>query len=350
MSGSKLGVINPDEKLFSSAEERRTGKIWDLSKKKENQVYAAHNESPMYKSVLCTDIEKGHCHGTLFRFNFRKEFSKLSKTVYTHKKIIELFDSFKQEGHLALIFMKNLEKIEFYVREKGQHDAKLVRSFSVEASSLPDLRRKKREFMQQLKTRNNQSCFSQELIFEASISTKETNTMETTVFDYSVIHYYAGNALADENNLIKAEEANELGFIPLVGMAYPKERDLHTGGHIFCALPLPLLGTATTGLPVHVNGFFALGPDRKDLKWSSLSAECSDKQILWNQFLISIVLPVAYLKLFRQLKLTGLSTDKVYGSFPDTRVVDVKWKQLAISFYNKLLDIDCVWTNAKTGK
>ena len=70
-------------------------------------------------------------------------------------------------------------------------------------------------------------------------------------------------------------------------------------GHLFCFLPLPLESKSLTGLPVHVNGFFALSQNRRHLKWPSADQDetLTDKSLLWNKGLLQEVLPKAYAEL-----------------------------------------------------
>ena len=68
-------------------------------------------------------------------------------------------------------------------------------------------------------------------------------------------------------------------------------------GHVFCFLPLPLEQKTPTGLPVHVNGFFALEQNRKYIKWPSgyhARQDFMDKRLLWNQCMLKEALPKAY--------------------------------------------------------
>ena len=96
---------------------------------------------------------------------------------------------------------------------------------------------------------------------------------------------------------------------------------------------------------VHVNGFFALGQDRKDLKWKSLatSGRSNDKTVNWNEHLLTKLLPLVYVQLFNFMKtrlqgtrLEKNSLDEFYGAWPNLNDVDDKWKQVLPAF-NKLM-------------
>ena len=130
MSGSKLGIINPDERLFSETGERKTGKYWDFSKSKSGAEISYHKDSSdIFEKLLNTDAKTGRCNGTLFRFVLRKSPSKLSETIYNDRKMQGLLKSFESEGNLALLFLRSLKNIEFYHRAKDCDDATLLFSF-----------------------------------------------------------------------------------------------------------------------------------------------------------------------------------------------------------------------------
>ena len=75
-----------------------------------------------------------------------------------------------------------------------------------------------------------------------------------------------------------------------------EEDDDKPGGHVFCFLPLSLEQKSSTGLPVHVNGYFSISQNRRHLKWptaglksKSDKVECAlhvryvtRKQTLWS--------------------------------------------------------------------
>ena len=74
-----------------------------------------------YKGIFdCSDevFSRGFYDGTLFRFPLRKTSSELSETVYSADKVETLFESFKADSHLMLLFLQYLEEIELYVREE----------------------------------------------------------------------------------------------------------------------------------------------------------------------------------------------------------------------------------------
>ena len=350
MSGKYLGIINPDEQLFSDESARRTGKYLDFEKHPPTITYHKDVERVL-REVLNTDTVEGRCNGTVFRFTFRKEASKLSETKYNEERVKDLFHAFKTEGHLALVFLKNLAKIEFYARAKGSNRAKLLFSFSVHPDSNENPRSEECQFMNDVKKAlSDNSSATIHLVNNVTIESiinDDPSATKTTHRSYVIVHFYGGELLQKEHEFISEKEAKDLGLIPLVGLAYRLSEEQSTDGHIYCALPLPVIEEKVTGLSVHVNGYFALGPDRKDLKWPPTEQDASnDNDISWNMFLLQKVLPAAYMKLFLHLKKPQPTADVVYNVLPDLNEVDSKWKKFADKVLSKVFKEECVWSDA----
>ena len=82
-------------------------------------------------------------------------------------------------------------------------------------------------------------------------------------------------------------------------------------GRVFCFLPLP----RSTGLPVHVNGFFSVRSDRKGLDDEEHS---KDVRVLWNHCLTEQVLPRTYLHFLKALvKVLGTQLHHAVGKNRD---------------------------------
>ncbi|XP_053402674.1 uncharacterized protein LOC128557994 [Mercenaria mercenaria] len=118
---------------------------------------------------------------------------------------------------------------------------------------------------------------------------------------WQVVNYFVGNSASSDFKRLILDE--DLGYSPYVGVASPlNEAKTRFEGHVFCFLPLPREGSRLTGLPVHVNGFFALSQNRHHLKWETdeqKGKKIDDKNILWNKYLIKEALPRAYSRLIQ---------------------------------------------------
>ncbi len=205
----------------------------------------------------------------------------------------------------------------------------------------------------------------------------EDETQEVRTYKWLVTTHYCGGQVSA--TFRKLYQDAELSFPPWVGVAMPlklPESDDVTSfredasdseyyslgsedGHVFCFLPLPLDRPIATGLPVHVNGFFALELNRKYLKWPTAnqrSDELTDKRLLWNQCLLTEGLPRAYAKLLLDAidmhamgKLPDITIRTIYRAFPDMKKVEKKWDVILAPLYAEVFKHRVVFTEARKG-
>ena len=348
MSGYKLGILNPDETLFSTGRIRESGKLFDFRDDTLKKLSHHQDTSGVFNDILNVDTQTGLCEGTTFRFRLRGQPSELSQTIYDAQRIHKLFEHFKAEGHLALIFLKNISQVEFYIRN-GKGNATLYCSFTVQQESGRIDRTEEKSFMSDVKKAyQNDKPEEYSAINTIKITYTEgyTKRLMTTYF---TLNHYAGDLLEEESELITKEKAKSKGYIPLVGIALDISGKKSSQCHIFCTLPLPVFERKTTGLPVHVNGFFAIAENRKDLKWLATgSAKDNDTDALWNAFLLEKVFPRAYAYFFLQLRdknLLSFSKENMYNVLPDIGETNDKWQMLAKNTLTTIFEKEkCVYS------
>ncbi|XP_061181059.1 sacsin-like [Saccostrea echinata] len=113
----------------------------------------------------------------------------------------------------------------------------------------------------------------------------------------------------------------------------------------FCFLPLQ----CSTGLPVHINGHFALNSSRTNI-WRDDGKYQHTVKGSWNELILSEILPFAYITSLQFLKeilfpgLQGIHADNidVYNSFFPVidRIKDDIWKTVAKMLYHKVVLYD----------
>ena len=298
---SQIGVIDPHEKCF---EEGRTGYSWDIRDDRDIMNTIPDQFAP-YRGVFdgSEDIfTTGSYTGTLFRFPLRTEPSKLSETLYSGDKINDLFNSFMADAHLVLLFMQHLESIELYAREELEREPTRMFQVRISEASLPLVRERRRKF---------QETISSGQLLPHSLHVTYPITIETVQYhqgveagkyshSYLVTNYVCGGDLSSEFQALVVDPS--LSYLPLVGVAMalpssPQDSVPEIQGHVFCVLPLPVQKTSLTGLPVHVNGFFALTQNRGQIKFPTAEQEgqpLTDKSLKWNQCLLEEAIPQAY--------------------------------------------------------
>ena len=102
-------------------------------------------------------------------------------------------------------------------------------------------------------------------------------------------------------------------------------------GKLFCYLPLPI----KSGLPVHVNGAFAVASSRRSLK--EKTADDKDSMgVEWNKSLMQDSVCEAYLDLLEDFKTLASDKYQFYSLWPRTCEVEQNCEPLARSFYQSL--------------
>jgi len=178
-----------------------------------------------------------------------------------------------------------------------------------------------------------------------------SKSVEKKIYRYWVNEFFAGGKVS--KILSELRDDPSVSRIPLVGTAIdldgsssvrsklsslvPTKQDDNSAaeeekrapcGKIFCFLPLAVQEVSATGLPVHVNGYFAISQNRQHLKWPAVGQSIeSDKCLLWNHHLISELIPRSYTDLLVVSTRSKLFTaDEVYAAIPNVVEVDEKWQ------------------------
>ena len=355
-------MFDPHKAYFKTEDEEcTTGHQWRFE---EDSAATSLTESPdqfaPYDGIFgCQTGSLGTGYnGTLFRFPLRDCESKLSKNLYSAERLQERFESFEMDAHMPLLFLNNLESIEFYVREEHMSSPTKTFEVRIEEGSLKEVRAKRREFVEQIQHLKKGE------VPETSVSVPYLVTITCTRHGeqersesrrFRITNFIAGKELvSDAQALIEAED---LSYLPRVGVAVPLDqtsRSEDSQGHLFCFLPLPVEKKSLTGLPVHVNGFFALEQNRRHLKWPTPDQEeggkeLTDESLKWNKFLVEKVVPQAYADLLLKSK-TELPLDAFYGAWPDPTKADPKWQKMLAALYKKLLSHATFYTTADGGR
>ena len=301
MSTSQIGIIDPHEKCFG---ERRTGNSWDIRKDRDI-MNAIPDQFAPYRGVFdCPEdiFTRGSYKGTLFRFPLRTEQSKLSETLYSAEKVNDLFNGFMADAHLVLLFMQHLESIELYAREELESKPRRMFQVRISEESLPLVREKRKEFQESVPS-GQLLPHSVHVTYAITIEAVQyCQGVETGKFSHSflVTNYVCGGKISSEFQELVVDTS--LSYLPLVGVAMalpssPQDSVPEIQGHVFCVLPLPVQKTSLTGLPLHVNGFFALTQNRGHIKFPTAEQEghaLTDKSLKWNKCLLEEAIPQAY--------------------------------------------------------
>ena len=354
LSGNRLFVIDPHEKYFKVKGSMTSGFMWNLAEQKTEIRRLTHQFDPYRGIFNCSQrsFDKGNFDGTMFRFPMRNTLSPLSDQIYKHEKVMELFSSFKSNAYLILVFLKHLEEIVLCTRAVGEDKSQPLFTVRVAQSCLESVRHYRSQFLTDIE-RNPTPATSLKTTYLMEVETvqyKEDGSHQTDVRRLLVSEMYGGGDVSVELQTLQQDP--KLGFMPLVGAAMElkprseteevkpeSNKDVELCGQVFCILPLAVEQKSSTGLPVHINGYFAVGQNRRHLKWPSTGQSISsDKSLQWNQCLLSQLVPECYVKLVMSAIQLSQSVQDVYAAVPDLEKVDEKWSIVLKPFFVQLLD------------
>ena len=112
---------------------------------------------------------------------------------------------------------------------------------------------------------------------------------------------------------------------------------------MFCFLPLPDSIEVNPPLPVSVHGTFGLNKDRHHLKWMTSDMK-NDDGALWNEILLSKLLPSCYAECLDLLK-EKFTPDAFYSNWPSASVIsNTNWKIILFPLFLLLLQGQYFWS------
>ncbi|CAC5417861.1 unnamed protein product [Mytilus coruscus] len=116
-------------------------------------------------------------------------------------------------------------------------------------------------------------------------------------------------------------------------------------GDVFCLMPFSLTENSLTGLPVHVNDFFALSQNRRYVKWPTADqmrqGTYKDNSLRWNNCLITEVLAELYNNVILELIEHTIRSDSdaiVTRTRLDCRQITEHWKNILEPLFDSLFE------------
>ena len=353
MSGNYLALSDPQSIFFGNG--TTTGHRYKLDEDIPDAYISPFHDVCSFFKCSCDKV----CNATVFRFPLRQVSTKISTTLYDGDKMNALFDSFTYDAHLILLFLKNVKNIGLYKKSKGKNIIEPIFSVRVSSSSLIDGCVKRSHFFNQIQP----GCILDEALtctYRLTVETTNYNSDKKIPvqksYDYIINEYFAGGKVSVQLQDLTQEKS--FGY-PLVGIAKElSPQEVCTPGQVFCFLPLPIEQKSVTGLPVHVNGCFAVSQNRRHLKWPTagqdLKTKGSDKSLIWNKCLLEELIPNAYICLIRDAIIMNRQNNIHYGhiinSFPDMCFVNEKWLVIIQPLYTELFKIPVFYTQSDKGK
>ncbi|KAK3090040.1 hypothetical protein FSP39_008727 [Pinctada imbricata] len=355
-----LCVLDPQCKYAEDADGLHPGARYchldDLRKLKSDVFKPYHEEKLMGDT------------GTIFRFPLRNsdmaESSKIRNGETTEDSLEEMLRQFRQEAPQALLFLKNIRKIIFSTIDDGnlesnysvnvevsEEDDKKRRNFNEERRVLSDKVRNGSDVLSgSALTNMTKLCITEEILADIKV----TNTADWCVFE----RIGFGESIPPDA-ILEAYRNNSLGHLPVGGVAFPDTMNNFTKPYkAFCFLPLPTV----TGLPMHINGHFALNHESRRNLWEDNKESLKN---VWNKNLLSSVIVPVYISaleyqrdLCKQILQKDVDKNTVkyelqqfFSFFPEHQsATDTNWKYLCTEIYTQMLNDKNLFPTVKSIK
>ncbi|KAL2612990.1 hypothetical protein R1flu_024682 [Riccia fluitans] len=334
--------------------------------------------------------------GTLFRFPLRNSStaasSEIKQEVYSPEDVMALFSSFQSNAAEALLFLRNVKSIAVYVREEvGQEMQELYR-VSRQGSESKDRLDVAQKQVYEFVRGDPQNPIDKEQFYRKLQRTAESQLpwhcgkvkislrmggLEKS--EFWLVSNSVGGGRAREQSV--ALENRLRGFVPWSGIAASLaampdsgqqqqrvESETSSGvegvsdpggetkldgvvsivsfeGRAFCFLPLPV----KTGLPVHVNGYFELSSNRRDIWYGDDMSGGGKLRSDWNSFLLEDVAAPAYARLLAEAAKELGPSQRFYSLWP-THTIGEPWNSLLRRLYLAIVDLDLPVLHTAVGR
>ncbi|KAF3843033.1 hypothetical protein F7725_001882 [Dissostichus mawsoni] len=289
--------------------------------------------------------------GTLIKLPFRTEeeaiMSEISEKVFNKQQIITFQQHFTNNSQTHLLFLKNINMLSLQSISNNastpprDNDIETVLNVSKTTEStmrIPDESNvSKQQQAEKALMKLDGKC--KEVIDCCTVNIVQITSQQSGVTEVQSWLLY--NCFGTHKSLQMALQENKQAkfSLPIGGIAVPLQKNPGTGklaplqtdlvGQAFCFLPLSI----HTGLPVNVNGTFAVTSNRKGLWESGLKHE-------WNKALLEDPVVTAYISALLALKKMSenkqLETYCYHTFWPDREKVKDTFEPLVDKLYSAI--------------
>eukprot|EP00257_Ricinus_communis_P020409 XP_015579634.1 sacsin isoform X1 [Ricinus communis] len=312
--------------------------------------------------------------GTLFRFPLRSSAialrSQIKKEGYAPEDVMSLFESFSGIVSDALLFLRNVKSISIFVKEGNAYEMQLLHRVhrncivepEMEFSSMNDVFSlingsqcnglDKDQLLQKLSKSMNRDLpyrcqkivvteekpsgvFSHCWITgeclgcgQAKSSSTVANHKSHKSIPWACVAAYIQSIKRDgeSSDILNTEACTSDMF--LVSEASVQQRK-NFEGRAFCFLPLPI----NTGLPTHINSYFELSSNRRDIWFGNDMAGGGKKRSDWNMYILENVIAPAYGHLLEKIALEIGPCDLFFSYWPTATGLE-PWASMVRKVYS----------------
>ncbi|XP_041939470.1 sacsin-like [Alosa sapidissima] len=296
-------------------------------------------------------------NGTLMKLPFRtpeeSRMSEICTKVYDTHHIMDFQQYMTENGQTYLLFLRNIEHISLQILP----DNATTPPTNDQTKTLVQITRKIVDIIgitDEIPLKDMQmyslACLMQYDANCAGVIDSSTASI-TEIIQHDVagpdVHYwllYSCFGTHDSLRIVQENNEQNIFSLPVGGIAVPLKQQPQTGnwavkksslvGQAFSFLPLSI----QTGLPVNINGSFAVMSNRKSLWETGVKAQ-------WNTALLKDAVANAYmttLLILKELSENGSLSDYPYYTFwPDKEKVGKAFQPLVDAFYSAIVHGFC---------
>jgi sacsin len=312
VSGRHIAFFDPHCDFLPNISAANPGKRIDFE---ANPVAVAHaDQFAPYACFGCTMAAP--FEGTLFRFPLRTPEqaarSRLSKQAYSADALRAVLAAFQKEAVHCLLFLRSVERIELLEWQPGAAAPAL--SFSAAVDDAAAVRAERAAYKRMTAAgAPAHSCYRVSFVTTKAAPDGASSSATET---YVISQAHGGGRSAS----LASSAATQYGMrlVPWAAVAarVPTGDDAAPTleeGIAFCTLPLPV----RTSLPVHVNAYFELSSNRRDIWFGDDMSGAGKMRSDWNECLLTDVAGPAYARLLAEVAATpGQSEAAAYALWP----------------------------------
>ncbi|KAL8139892.1 hypothetical protein V2J09_005913 [Rumex salicifolius] len=316
--------------------------------------------------------------GTLFRFPLRSatvaQRSQIKTEGYSPEDVLSLFSTFSKAVSETLLFLQKVKSISIYVKDGSTSDMQLLhrveRNRLVEPESEAYAKHPMFQYMHSGQANMDMSHLFEKL--NRSIKTELRWTCQKVIMmeqhpSSQMSHLWLmsecfGTGEVDNSKIPKTRSKSSIPWAAVAAQLRSVEIEEEQGenpfqgsfsissdvyqveglysqhqssfeGHAFCFLPLPI----NTGLPAHVNAYFELSSNRRDIWFGNDMSGGGKKRSDWNVHLLENVAAPAYGRLLEKMALELGPCDLYFSLWP-TKIGVEPWSSMVRKVYMYIAD------------
>ncbi|KAK2839687.1 hypothetical protein Q5P01_013427 [Channa striata] len=352
LSGNNLLILDPNVTHLSKHIKHKTNPGLKLDLSQQQLFKWFPGQFGPYERIFDCNFTRQNSpqpyKGTLIKLPFRTEEealkSEISTKVYHKHNILDIQQHLTKNSQTHLLFLKNINSLSLQSvsndvstppREDEIETILTISKTTIHTMRSPDeasvLKQQEAE-----KTLKKLDGKCKDIIDYCTVNTVQITSQQSGVTEVQSWLLYSCFGTHQSLNMALTENKQTKFSLPIGGVAVPLQFDSETGklsslqsdlvGQAFCFLPLSI----HTGLPVNINGTFAVTSNRKGLWESGVKRE-------WNTALLQDPVVTAYITVLLALKKMSenkkLETYCYHNFWPNREKVSETFRPLVDAFY-----------------